>query len=290
MFVRVLVCCRRISLETIGRYEVIDRVGHGGMGVVYQARDPHIGRLVAVKLLNVSDEGVYERFLQEARSAGQLKHRNIVTIYDYGEFESTPFIVMEFIEGTTLGELIRTDRTLSLPRKLELIGDLAAGLDYAHNKGVVHRDVKPANVMIDREGVLKILDFGLARVGESGLTQFGSMMGTPNYMSPEQIQGRPVDRRSDIFAVGLLFYELLSCRQAFPGASIHQVLYAITQADPITLSELCPGLDPDLVAIVNKAIEKERGPPISNARRVWRRCRSGARTDRGERRGRRHRT
>ena len=163
---------------------------------------------------------------------------------------------MEFIEGTTLAGLIRGDASLSMSRKLGLIEDLAAGLDYAHNKGVVHRDVKPANVMIDREGVLKILDFGIARVGESSMTVLGSMVGTPSYMSPEQVQGRPVDRRSDVFAVGLVLYEILSGRQAFAG-SVTRVLYTIASEAPPALDVLCPSLDAGLVSIVNKAIQKD---------------------------------
>lgn len=270
----------------IDRYEVIDVVGRGGMGVVYQARDPKLGRLVAIKLLNLDDDSLLARFLQEARLAGQLKHRNIVTIYDFGELDKVPFIVMEFVEGTTLATLIRQPPPLSLARKLELGSELAAGLDYAHNRGVIHRDVKPANVMVDREGVVKILDFGLARTGgDAGLTQHGLMMGTPNYMSPEQIQGQPIDRRSDIFAVGLVFYELLSGKQAFSGG-VPQVLYAITQSEPEPLSTVCPDLDPAIVAIVDRAIEKDANHRYqtlaalnADIGRVRARLASGAATD-----------
>src|SRR5262249_52448398 len=216
----------------IGRYEIIDALGRGGMGVVYRARDPRIGRMVAIKLLRISDEGIAERFLQEARSAGNLNHRNIVTIYDYGEHEEQPFIVMEFVDGTTLAEQIRKQARLTLGRKLDLVLQLAAGLDYAHGNGIIHRDVKPANLITDRSGVLKILDFGIARVADSGLTQSGVMMGTPNYMSPEQITGAPVDRRSDIFAVGLVFYELLAYRPAFAGETAHSVIHSIVNDAP----------------------------------------------------------
>jgi serine/threonine-protein kinase len=247
---------------TIGRYEVVQVIGRGGMGVVFLGKDPRIGRQVAIKLLNTTDEEVSERFLQEARSAGQLTHRNIITIHDCGEIDDgsdrdgLPFIIMEFIEGTTLAGLIGDSASLSLSRKLGLIEDLAAGLDYAHNKGVVHRDVKPANVMIDREGVLKILDFGIARVAESRLTLNGELIGTPSYMSPEQVKGQTVDRRSDVFAVGLVLYELLSGRQAFAG-SFATVVQAIANEAPPSLVALCPDLDPDLVAIINKALEKD---------------------------------
>ena len=227
------------------------------MGVVYRARDPQIGRPVAIKLLHVNDEGVRERFLQEAQSAGNLTHRNIVTIYDFGEHDGQPFIVMEFVEGVTLAERIPANPDWPLTSRLELLEELAAGLDYAHNKGIVHRDVKPANLMIDRDGVLKILDFGIARVSNSGLTQMGALMGTPYYMSPEQIAGRPVDRRSDIFAVGLVMYEMLAGTKAFTGDSPHTVMSRILYEAPPPLDELCPDLDADVVGIVSHAIEKD---------------------------------
>ncbi len=245
------------SPRMIGRYEIVDRLGRGGMGVIYRCRDPRIDRPVAIKLLYGADEELRKRFVQEARSAGKLAHRNIVTVFDYGEHEDQPFLVMEFIEGSTLGEQIRAQVQFSLNRKLELIGELCAGLDYAHNRGIVHRDIKPANIMIARDGVLKILDFGIAHLADSSLTQAGAMMGTPSYMSPEQIEGLPVDRRSDIFAVGLVFYELLSFRQAFARETAHNVMFAIVRDAPTPLSDLCPGLDAAVERIVMRAIEKD---------------------------------
>jgi serine/threonine-protein kinase len=228
------------------------------MGTVYRGRDERIGgRLVAIKILNVSDEGLRDRFLREAGTAGTLNHRNIVTIYDYGEHEGQPYIIMEYVAGVTLADTIRSQAELSLTRKLEIMADLVDGLDYAHNKGVVHRDVKPANVMINHDDVVKILDFGIAHVADSSLTQIGTMMGTPNYMSPEQVAGRGVDRRSDIFSVGLVFYELLSYRQAFSGETLHHVLTAIVHHDPVRIGQLCPGLDPNIEAIVDRAIRKD---------------------------------
>jgi tetratricopeptide (TPR) repeat protein len=241
----------------IGRYEIVDRIGYGGMGMVFRGHDPHIGRAVAIKLLRIGDEDLHDRFLREAQSAGGLKHPNIVTIYDFGEHEGSPFIVMEYVEGTTLAEHIKQNIPLTLARKLELLEELAAGLEYAHNKGVVHRDVKPANVMVDREGILRILDFGIARVTDSGLTQTGMIMGTPNYMSPEQVEGKSSDRRSDIFSSGLVMYELLSYHQAFPGDTMHQVMNAIVRHAPVPLRTLAPDLDPALETIVNRAIEKD---------------------------------
>jgi serine/threonine-protein kinase len=245
--------------SAIGRYEVLDSLGHGGMGVVYRGRDPLMGgRLVAIKLLNVADSALRARFLQEAQLASSLReHRNIVTLYDRGEHNGQPYIVMQFIEGITLADQIRHEPPLPLVRKIELVEELATGLDYAHGKGIIHRDVKPANLMIDQDGVLKILDFGIARVGESGLTLVGSMMGTPNYMSPEQVEGGSIDRRSDIFSVGSVAYELFSNRQAFPGETIHRVMLAVAAAAPIPLGTACPGIDPDLARIVERAMERD---------------------------------
>ena len=241
--------------KSIGRYEVIRRLGHGGMGIVYLGRDPRIGRQVAIKLLHLDD--VRERFLQEAQSAGRLAHRNIVTIFDYGDHDGQPFIVMEFIEGTTLADHIRSRSPFPQARKLEIIEHLSSGLDYAHDEGLVHRDVKPANIMIGLDGVVKILDFGIARVTDSGLTQAGVMMGTPNYMSPEQVEGKEVDRRSDIFAVGLVLYELLAYQQAFAGETAHVVMNAIVRKPPAPLAAACPGLDPAIERIVIRALQKD---------------------------------
>jgi len=242
--------------RTIGRYEVVDRVGRGGMGVVFRARDPRIGRNVAIKLLSVPDESLRDRFLQEAQSVGGLTHRNIVTIFDFGEHEGQSYIVMEFVEGVTLAEQIHDNVPIPMWRKLEIVEELASGLDYAHNKGIVHRDIKPANVMTDREGVVKILDFGIARVGNITMTQAGMMLGTPNYMSPEQFESGRVDRRSDIFSVGVLFYELLTYRKAFSGEQVWDVMKAVVGKAPVPLSEVIPGIDPAVEAAVNRAIEK----------------------------------
>src|SRR5262245_181110 len=243
--------------RTIGRYEVVDRIGRGGMGVVYKAKDPRIGRQVAIKLLSVADEQLRERFVQEAQSVGSLAHRNITTIFDFGEHEGQSYIVMEYVEGVTLAEQIHESVPIALWRKLEIVEELSAGLDYAHNKGIVHRDVKPANVMTDRDGVVKILDFGIARVGNISMTQAGMMLGTPNYMSPEQFESGRVDRRSDIFSVGALLYELLAYRKAFTGDAVWDVMKAVMSKMPPPLSEFIPGIDPAIEAAVSRAIEKD---------------------------------
>ena len=242
----------------IGPYEIVRRLSQGGMGVLYLGKDPRIGRSVAIKVLHVHSDEVRVRFLREARTAGGLQHPNIVTIYDVGEYDEQPYIAMEYIDGHTLAELIRQRAELPIPRRLELIESLCDGLAYAHQRGVVHRDVKPANVMVSQHGLLKVLDFGIARVLDSGLTQVGLVIGTPNYMSPEQVEGLEVDRRSDVFSVGLLLYELLSFRQAFPGETPHAVSFHILSREPAPLERLVPTIDRALCAIVDRALCKAR--------------------------------
>jgi eukaryotic-like serine/threonine-protein kinase len=241
---------------TISRYQIVGRLGQGGMGVVYRGRDPRIGRDVAIKLLHVDNEQLRERFLQEARSAGNLTHRNIVTIYDYGEHEGQPFIAMQFIDGVTLAERMRSGG-IATATALRWMQELADGLGYAHDKGVVHRDIKPANVMIDRESVVRILDFGIARVEDSSLTMAGATLGTPSYMSPEQIEGRPVNRRADVFSLGVVMYEVLSGRPPFRGDTAHQIMNAVMNERPPALVSLRPELDPAIDAVVAKAMAKD---------------------------------
>jgi serine/threonine-protein kinase len=205
---------------TIGRYQVREKLAEGGMGVLYLAVDPIIDRLVALKLLRVNnDEELSERFAREARAAGRLLHPNIITIFDVGDHDGQPFIAMEYVTGETLGEIVRRKAQLPLARRVRMVADLCDGLAFAHRSGIVHRDIKPANIMITREGILKILDFGIAHLADSRMTQTGAFMGTPAYMSPEQISGDLIDHRSDIFAVGCVLYELIAYKQAFEGDS-----------------------------------------------------------------------
>jgi len=197
--------------RNIARYVVMEHLATEGMGSVYLARDPVVDRLVAIKLLKEGFDSaeLRERFMREARSAGRLQHANIVAIFDVGEHEKQPFIVMEYIEGETLHALIKRKAALSISRKLELMDELAEGLQYAHRAGIVHRDIKPKNVMLNADGVLKVLDFGIARVndGAGGIkTQAGMLMGTLNYMAPEQMMGMPdIDARADIFSAGAVY-------------------------------------------------------------------------------------
>ena len=244
----------------IGRYEVIERIGQGGMGSVYLAKDPAIGRRVAIKLLKEEfDDDLRQRFEREARSVGQIEHGNIVTIYDVGVHDGRPYIAMSYIAGETLAQLIRRKEPMPLVRRLLILEAVCAGLHAAHNVGIVHRDMKPANVMVDAQGVVKILDFGIARLASEGTqkTQDGTIMGTYNYMSPEQIAGKPLDCRSDIFAVGAIFYEVLSYTRAFSGSLRDGLWYRLVHEPPQPLRDLCRDLDADVERIVMRALEKE---------------------------------
>ena len=252
----------------IDRYEIKTLIAAGGMGSLYLARDtnPNTNRLVAVKLLlaNLDSGDLRERFAREARALAALNHPNIVDIYDSGEFQGSPFIVMEYVRGETLAEKIKRRAPMSLAQQLKLMVELCSGLAHAHEAGIVHRDIKPANLMVDQYGRLKILDFGIARVSE-GLTRFGGVqvtqlnmrIGTPGYMSPEQIEGGDIDRRSDVFAVGAVCYELVSFHEAFTGTSTRQVENKVLQSQPERLTNLIPDLDPEVEQIINRALEKD---------------------------------
>jgi tetratricopeptide (TPR) repeat protein len=244
----------------IGKYQVVDRLGQGGMGTLYLARDPMLDRLVAIKVLRVEVDAadIRERFAREARSVSRLRHVNVVTVFEYGDHKGQPYLVMEYISGESMAEMIRRRAALSLERKLQMMDDLCAGLAYAHRARIVHRDIKPANLMIDQEsGALKILDFGIARSLESSTTRFTHVVGTPSYMSPEQAAGRLVDQRSDIFSVGCVFYELISYRRAFDGDSPIAVMNKIANLDPTPLASLVHGVDPVVATIIDRAMQRD---------------------------------
>ena len=243
--------------NVIGRYEIVRQIGQGGMGKVLLAWDPMLEREVTLKLLSdVENRDLRSRFTREARSAARLRHPNIVTIFDVGEDSGQPFIAMEYIQGQTLEEMITEKVPLSVARKVQLMEEVCAGLGYAHKSGIVHRDIKPANLMVDPEGVLQILDFGIVHVAGSGITQSGMLMGTLNYMSPEQLTGKPLDQRSDLFACGAVFYEFLSGKQAFAG-TLHDGLFnRIVNEPPEPLEALCPDLPRDVIDVVSRALAK----------------------------------
>jgi len=242
------------------------------MGTLLLAWDPRLERLIAIKTLTHDDLDYRQRFAREARAAARLRHPRIVTIYDVGEHEGRPFIAMEYCPGETLEALLRAGAILDLERKISLLQQLCDGLAYAHRAGIVHRDIKPANLMVSSEWQLKVLDFGIARFEQAdGLTQAGSVIGTLNYMSPEQIQGRTVDHRSDIFSVGLVAYELISGRQAFPGQLSSGLVYRVLHEEPAPLLP-APQRSPlgELAGIVARAMAKapeDRYQDLSEMRR-----------------------
>ena len=247
-------------MNKIGRYELVEKLGQGGMGVVYRAFDPLLQRVVAVKLIGAieTNDELRERFFREARAAGQLSHKNIITIHDLGEHEGQPFLAMEFLEGQDLQQRMASRAPMSLQRKLELAIEVCEGIEYAHVHGVIHRDIKPANIFITTSGVAKILDFGLARIITSELTNSNMMMGTLNYMAPEQVRGERADHRSDIFSTGVVLYELFGGRKAFEGDSFGATLYKILQEVPEPLPNIDAHLPPELVGIVEYSLEKTR--------------------------------
>jgi serine/threonine protein kinase/ketosteroid isomerase-like protein len=252
--------------EKIGTFEVIRQIGSGGMGAVYLGRDPELDRQVAIKVIReeVHEQEVLDRFFREARAAAALRHANIITVFASGQQDHKPYIAMEYIEGESFADIIKQRRNLPLAEKISYLEQLCAGLAFAHKAGIVHRDVKPANIMIDREGVVRILDFGIARIEGSAMTQDGTMMGSLNYMSPEQMLGKPVDQRSDIFSVGSVAYELLCYQQAFKGNLNDGLLHRLPHEDPPLLKEIYPALPLAIEQVVMRALEKDPGRRYQN--------------------------
>jgi serine/threonine protein kinase len=251
--------------KTIGRYEILEQVGRGSMGVVYKARDPRIGRIVALKTISFAfplgpeeEDEFLKRFFHEAQIAGRLNHPNIVTIYDVSakDEESDSYIAMEFVTGINLHELIAGGGRLPLSQVADVVAQLAAALDYAHQNGVVHRDIKPANILLTEVGQVKILDFGIARLEAGGLTRPGRFFGTPNYMAPEQVTGIEVDGRSDQFSLGVILYQLLTGEKPFTGESVTAISYQVVNVDPPPPSKLNPSLRPSFDRVLRKALSK----------------------------------
>ncbi len=253
-----------MSEQRIGKYVIQGELGRGAMGVVYKAVDPVIGRTVAIKTVRfdlLSDPGsrdeAQRRFEREAQSAGGLSHPNIVTIYDVGEADGTTFIAMEFVEGQSLESLLAAGVRWDAANAARFAVQLAEALDLAHRKGIVHRDIKPGNILVDHEGRPHIVDFGIARIASSTMTQTNMVMGTPYYMSPEQIAGRKVDHRADIFALGAVLYEMLTREKAFPGDSLTTVIYKIMNETPIPVLTIRDDIPSGISKIVQKALAKD---------------------------------
>lgn len=249
---------------TVGRYEILEELGQGAMGIVYKARDPKINRLLAIKTIRFSDEfeeekvkEVKERFLKEAEIAGQLSHPVIVSIYDVGEDYELTYLAMEFLEGEDLRAFTRKQTLLPLKKVLFIVHEVASGLNYAHSAGVIHRDIKPANIMILKNGKVKVTDFGIAKAVSSSQTKSGVVLGTPNYMSPEQINGQNIDGRSDIFSLGIVFFELLTGQLPFQGKNLTNLLYQITHARHPSVKDINPKIPRPCEQIIDKALNKD---------------------------------
>src|SRR5262249_43280365 len=229
-------------------------------------------RTVAIKTCQVNDDEIKHRFFREAELAGNLHHRNITTIYDFGVENGIPYIVQEFLTGEDLDKKIKRGEAMPVARKVEILMAIAEGLGYAHSASIVHRDVKPANVRILEDGAVKVMDFGIAKSlqSESNLTQTGITLGTSAYLAPEQIRGEAIDRRTDVFAMGVLAYELVAYRKPFRGEHLSTILYKILNESPEPLESLAPEGPPGLVAAVNRALAKnppDRSPSMDELRR-----------------------
>jgi serine/threonine protein kinase len=248
---------RRTLPERIGRYQVVERIGRGAMGVVYRAHDNAMGRDVALKVLTADledDPDIRIRFHREAEAAARLSHPNIITIFDVGEDGDRFFIVMELLRGSTLRDFLKQDDA-SMPRKLDLMCQLCAGLGSAHNASIYHRDIKPGNIFVRGDGIIKILDFGVARLASSSMTAAGFIVGTPDYMSPEQARGENIDGRSDIFSLGGVFYFMLTGRKPFPATELPSLFNQIQNSDPAPL--LDSEAPPELAAVILRALAKK---------------------------------
>src|SRR6267378_3494100 len=253
------------TLAKAGRYEIVGELGRGAMGVVYKATDPVIGRTVAVKTIKLSAEGtgltrpeLLARFQTEARAAGLLTHPNIVVVFDAGEEDGLYYIIMELVEGRSLQALLDDGHSFPLPRVLRIMEQACSALQFAHERNVVHRDIKPANLMLTGDDTVKVTDFGTAKILQFGtVQQTAHVMGTPSYMSPEQVKGRAVDGRSDIFSLGVMLYEMVSGAKPFPGQNITTVIYKIVNEEPVPPKQVDPSIHPGISAVVMRALAKD---------------------------------
>jgi serine/threonine-protein kinase len=261
----------------VGRYDILEELGKGSMGQVYKALDPKINRLLAIKTIRFSDEfeedliqEIKERFFREAEIAGQLSHPSIVTIYDVGEDRDLTYMAMEFLEGENLEKYIIKENLLPFTKVLDIIAEVAKALDFAHRADVIHRDIKPANIMLLKNGGIKVTDFGIAKAISSSRTKTGVILGTPNYMSPEQIMGQKMDLRSDIFSLGVLFFQLLTGELPFHGENLSSLLYQITQVRHPLLQSYNPKIPRVCEQILNKALAKDPKDRFSDAEELER--------------------
>ncbi len=258
-------------ISQLGRYEIVSELGQGAMGIVYKAKDPLIDRIVAIKTINLGmaqeEKEEYEaRFYQEAKAAGRLSHPNIVTVFDVGKSGDIAYIAMEFLQGSELRDILGEGQRMPVHQVVDIAAQVAQGLAYAHEHGIVHRDVKPSNVMVVRDGHVKITDFGIARMASSTVrTQTGMVLGSPKYMSPEQVMGKLTDQRSDIFSLGVMLYEMLTGQPPFTGENVNAVMYQTLNAVPAPPSTLNLEVPSMLNFIVAKALAKGVDDRYANA-------------------------
>jgi len=265
---------------TLGRYEILKELGQGAMGTVYLGKDPSIQRKVAIKTLNYAEIAAEEladvkaRFFREAEAAGKLSHPNIVTIYDVGEDHDMAYIAMELLDGEDLTHCCQKGQLLPLKRVLNIIALVAEALGYAHDRQVVHRDIKPANIMLMQQDQVRVADFGIARVISSSKTHTGVIFGTPNYMSPEQVAGKKVDGRSDLFSLGVVFYEMLTGQRPFTGDSMSALLFAVSNSEYVPLEEIAPKTPACCVGIIERMLAKGVSKRYQSAAQVLKDIRS----------------
>jgi eukaryotic-like serine/threonine-protein kinase len=253
-----------VPLTALGRYRIERELGRGAMGVVYLARDPKINRTLAIKAIALAAEfsetdlaGARERFFREAEMAGRLNHPNIVVIYDAGEDQGLAYIVMEYLRGVHLSDYSRAGKMLPTVTVLDIAARVADGLQFAHRQNVIHRDIKPANIMFDADNnALKITDFGIARLTDGGSTKTGIVLGTPSFMSPEQLEGRGLDGRSDLFALGVMLFQLLCGQLPFRADSMTALMYKIANQPHTPLTTIRPDLPAAIDHVVNRALAK----------------------------------
>jgi len=252
------------QVDQIGRYQIVGELGRGAMGIVYKALDPAIGRTIAIKTIRLGEmsddadrDRLRERLFREAQSAGILSHPGILTIYDIAEHDGCAYIFMEFVNGPPLEKMLKHERTPDKETLLSIFRQVAAALDYAHKKGIVHRDIKPANIMIHEDGTAKITDFGVAKILSQSMTVAGTMMGTPSYMAPEQIQGGPISGRTDQFALAVIAYEVVTGEKPFSAEYMPTLLYKIVREEPIAPQRLNPTLGQHVETVLRRALTKD---------------------------------
>lgn len=250
-------------MQQIGRYQIAGELGRGAMGIVYRAQDPAIGRTIAIKSIRLEDltdeaerSRLRERLFREAQSAGILSHPGIVTIYDIAEQDGMAYIFMEFVNGPPLEKMLSAEQTPDGETLLSILRQVAAALDYAHRKGIIHRDIKPANIMVHEDGAAKVTDFGVAKIVSQQMTQAGTMMGTPTYMSPEQVQGTAITGRADQFALAVIAYEVLTGEKPFSAEYLPTLLFKIVREDPVPPQRLNATLSPAVEAVLERALSK----------------------------------